>query len=475
MRARPTSLQKKTLSQWMGCARLIYNAKCEEQEYFFKFKCRFPALTGEVIPVDQRYSQFKTEASAFLKECPSEILRNSAVIWYQAMQRFFQGVAGRPVRKKKTGKNSIWLTKELFQLTQDPVSKTWTLFIGKKKNNIGLLSFEAHREFQLPASITISKSNGDYFVSFNYEDPRLSTKTQEELIEEFARLPEQQLLQKTVGLDRGVVIPVQSSAGESFDFTLEQKATLERKRIRIRKWQRRLSRQRLGSKRREKVKSRIAKAHRKIANIRMDFAHQTSRSLVGKKNEDGQVMDTSVQVFVMEDLKIKNMTKSPKAKPDEAVSGHYLPNQAAAKASLTQKILNSAWGLIATFLTYKANHAGKVFIKVSPRFSSQECAKCSHIHPDNRQTQSQFVCQNCGHAENADRNAAEVIKKRGVEKILKQNTCGTQESARGGTRKTSRVSKLKVQTRRNENRGKRRSDSERIPGSLPPAFYTQIS
>jgi putative transposase len=91
MRAWPTSYQKLTLSQWMGCSRLIYNGKCDEQEYFFKFKCRFPELTSEKIPVDQAYSHFKTEVSTFLNECPSEILRNSSVIWYQAMQRFFKG------------------------------------------------------------------------------------------------------------------------------------------------------------------------------------------------------------------------------------------------------------------------------------------------------------------------------------------------------------------------------------------------
>jgi hypothetical protein len=49
-------------------------------------------------------------------------------------------------------------------------------------------------------------------------------------------------------------------------------------------------------------------------------------------------------------------------------------------------------------------------------------------------------------------NAAEVIKKRGVEEILKQATLGIGESAHGRTRKTPKVSKLKAQTQRGENR-----------------------
>src|SRR5690242_1122163 len=102
------------------------------------------------------------------------------------MQRFFQGLSNRPVRKRKGNRESMWLTRELFQLTEDPISKEWKLFIGKKKNNIGFLSFEAHRDFQIPASITISKENGKYFVSFNFQDPNLNTKSKEELLAELA-------------------------------------------------------------------------------------------------------------------------------------------------------------------------------------------------------------------------------------------------------------------------------------------------
>jgi putative transposase len=464
MRAWPTSHQKQILSQWMGCARLIYNAKCEEQDYFFKFRCHSLSHTGAKIPLDQGYSQFKTDQSSFLKGCPSQILRNSSVIWYKSMQSFFKGLTQRPVRKKKGSRASIWVTRELFRLEKVEDTGKWRLFIGAERNNIGYLSFEAHREFLVPASLTISKNNGEYFVSFNYEDLKPNLKTQEELLLELSKKSKNELLKIAVGGDRGIVIPFQVSTGQSFDFSTEQKKTIEKKQRNIKKWQRRLTRQKLGSQRRNKVKREIAGAHGTIANVRKDFAHQTSRTLVGKKDKKGQVTENGIRIFAVEDLKIKNMTKSPEPKPDKQNPGLFVPNMAAAKAVLTQRILNSAWGKLVLFLSYKASQAGKVCIKVSPRFSSQECASCSHIHPDNRQTQSQFVCQKCGHTANADQNAAEVIKKRGVEEILKQVTRGMRESARGGTRKTPRAL-LKVQTRRSENRGRRRDDAELIPGS----------
>jgi putative transposase len=91
------------------------------------------------------------------------------------------------------------------------------------------------------------------YLSCSYEDVNLQTKTQEELMDQ------------TVGLDRGVIIPVQSSTGESFDFSPEQKRTMEKKQQGIKRWQRRLSRQQLTSNRRKKVKQKISKAHEKQA------------------------------------------------------------------------------------------------------------------------------------------------------------------------------------------------------------------
>jgi putative transposase len=52
---------------------------------------------------------------------------------------------------------------------------------------------------------------------------------------------------------------------------------------------------------------------------------------------------------------------------------------------------------------------------VAPQYSSQECRICGHTHQDNRPSQAAFVCQDCGHAENADHNAANVIMMRAIE------------------------------------------------------------
>ena len=111
----PNPEQEQILLQWIGCQRLIYNAKVQEDRYFRRFAQRMVGTAGEKIPVDQEYSRFITEKTAFLKRVSSQILRNGAVKFKQAYSRFFQKLGGRPKIKKKNGRQAVWITDELFQ------------------------------------------------------------------------------------------------------------------------------------------------------------------------------------------------------------------------------------------------------------------------------------------------------------------------------------------------------------------------
>ncbi len=44
LRAHPTSHQKLILSQWMGCARSIWNAKVEEERYYRTYARKYCAI-----------------------------------------------------------------------------------------------------------------------------------------------------------------------------------------------------------------------------------------------------------------------------------------------------------------------------------------------------------------------------------------------------------------------------------------------
>jgi len=223
MQAHPTLEQKITLSRWMGCARFIWNAKFDEDYYLSSFAKRY-LPTGTFPKIDQTFAQYKhPELSPWLSDCPSQILRNSAVNWHKTYKNFLKRLCGKPKRKRKSNVQSIHLTKELFRFEKctDGVLR---LFIGTKKNNIGYLSFKNHGSFKEPKSLYIKRVNAKYIISFCYEDG-IDESDFPNLEDHFAHVKEssrEELEAMTLGIDRGVKIPVQ--AGDvAFDFTQEQK------------------------------------------------------------------------------------------------------------------------------------------------------------------------------------------------------------------------------------------------------------
>ncbi|MGL6069634.1 zinc ribbon domain-containing protein [Craterilacuibacter sp.] len=76
--------------------------------------------------------------------------------------------------------------------------------------------------------------------------------------------------------------------------------------------------------------------------------------------------------------------------------------------------MQSAWGKTRDFAKYKSIRKNKLLIEIAPHHTSQECAHCGNIHPDNRLTQAEFICQCCGHKDHSDANASKVIAARGV-------------------------------------------------------------
>ena len=66
-------------------------------------------------------------------------------------------------------------------------------------------------------------------------------------------------------------------------------------------------------------------------------------------------MNDALDLYVFEDLNIRNMTKRPKAKRD--ANGQFLPNGRKAKAGLNQAILSSAWGEVVSFTRYNPHLA----------------------------------------------------------------------------------------------------------------------
>ena len=427
-RCYPTAAQEQTLLQWIGCQRSIYNAKVGEDRYFRTFARKSLAHVGQLAPIDQQYSHFKTDLTPWISSVPSIVLRNGTVLWKQAYSRYFSKLGGRPVAQKKHGKQSVWLTSELFTFT--PVVDIETgeitahrLHIGTKKFPVGVLRFTAHKEFKMPASLHISIHAGHWHISFNYDDGVIEPNDKE-TTDWLVQFNAQELRAMTVGLDRGVTLPLAGSDGQQFDFSAAQDKRLAAQDSHKKRWQKRQSRRKQGSARWVKAKRKVARYQRYGFEVRRDVAHKASHALA---------IDPRYKLYVFEALKVKNMTQ--RAKPKQDAQGRWINNGAAAKSGLNKAILASTWGRAKTFLQYKARRQGKLVIDVSPFYSSQECAACGHIHQDNRVSQSEFVCQRCGNTDHADHNAAKVIAMRGVTQLL-AGKCAKKEKKRCGILKS---------------------------------------
>jgi len=75
-------------------------------------------------------------------------------------------------------------------------------------------------------------------------------------------------------------------------------------------------------------------------------------------------------------------------------------------------ILDQGWSAFKMMLAYKLADRGGRVVEVNAAYTSQTCSACGCVNSANRLSQSDFACVNCGHAANADTNAAINILRR---------------------------------------------------------------
>ena len=432
--ARPDAVLLDILPRWIGSQRFIYNAKVEEDRLFsaqWRIERRHYPLTKIPTPLDQTYSHFKSdELTPWLSEVPSVVLRNGAFRWMTAKTRQLKGTAKAPRKRNPWNFDSVLLTSDVFRFVPHPQggcdkagNPRRRIEIGTRAKPMGFIDFDAKRPYALPKMLTVRKTaSGKWYVSFNFDETLdIVLRSESELAYELNGLSDDELQVRTLGIDRNVAAnKLATSDGRFHDLRDIETQRIERKEKRTRKYQRKMARQQKGSSNRRKTARKVAKMQGYGANVRKDFAHRTSRTL----------LDAGYDLYVFEDLNIKGMTKKPRAKQDEA--GRYLPNGRAAKKGLAKSILASAWGLTEQFLRYKAARKNALVVSVPAMYSSQECAECGHVAKENRKG-SRFKCVSCGHEDHADANASRNIRRRGIALIRSRAL----EGAGKAKRKTS--------------------------------------
>lgn len=205
-----------------------------------------------------------------------------------------------------------------------------------------------------------------------------------------------------LGIDYGIYVPFALSDGEMIYHPFDYLKWEKRRKF----YGKQLSKKVKGSSNWKKAKLQLARHYEKMTNRRSHFLQTLTTEL----------SNSNYKAIVLEDLKMKNMSKKPKPKKREEGEG-FEQNGSKRKAGLNRKLLNGAFGEFKRMLEYKCAEKGIHLIYVDPKFTSQKCPSCGHVDKENRdrKIQHKFLCVECGHADNADVNAAHNIKNKGLE------------------------------------------------------------
>jgi putative transposase len=322
-RVYPTRIQQQVLKRWIGTQRYIYNQKVEELDYQLrlkaigKFSNRFEAPEETYCQWDQSFSKYQNSAP-WMRQIPSFVRRNGCSRFKAAMSKWSSGTARKPQYKTRNSTQSVLLTAESFSMhtVECDGEQEAKLFLGPKSENYGVLKWVAHRGFKEPRQISITQEpDGKWFVGFNFK------------AKEWVPTPQSpKTLSEVMGFDRGVVNPVTDNTGRFYDLTEAEKTKLVRRDKKRARLQVQLTRQKNGSKRRAKIKQKIAATHAKDRRLRTAVAHRISNHIVV------QAVERGCKAVGFEDLRLANMTRLARPKRDPLELDHYLPNNGAANA-----------------------------------------------------------------------------------------------------------------------------------------------
>lgn len=371
----PTPEQAHVLCDTLEVCRRLYNNalaeridayKQEGRTVTFAEQCRqLPLLKARAQPLASLYAQ---------------VAQNCLKRLDRAYQNFFRRVkagtekAGFP-RFKGTGRYRSfcyphWGTAVHILNAANPAEsrKSHLLHLSK----IGDIAIRLHRPLQgTPKTCTIThKADGWYATIACEVEPEPLPAT---------------------GREVGVDVGLENFATFSDDTpVIPNSQPLQQAQASLRKSQKRLERRTrrdkngkllpCQSRRRDKAKTLLAKAHQRVARARLDFIHKIVHDLLAR-------YDT----LYIEKLNITGMLKN-----------HHL----------ARAIADVGWGLFFSVLKSQAARAVRRVVEVCPRNTSQNCSRCGEYVPKALSCRI-HSCPYCGLVLHRDVNAARNIHNKG--------------------------------------------------------------
>lgn len=360
VRIYPTKEQEQKLWQSVGTARFIYNYTLAKQEENYKNGGKF--ISDGIIR--KELTQLKKSELIWLNEVSNNVTKQAVKDACNAYKRFFKGLAKKPKFKiRKKSKPSFY-------------NDTSKLKVKKKKVLIEKVGWIKTNE-QIPIDVKYNNPRVTYDNKYWYISVGVEVdKKQEELTD------------ISLGIDLGLKDLAVCSDGKVFK-NINKTKEVKNLEKRLKQKQRQISRkyeinkikkggscQFIKTKNIEKLENTTKLMHRKLTNIRDNYIHQVTTSIV----------KTKPYRIVIEDLNVSGMIKNK---------------------HLSDSVRKQCFNKFRQYITYKAELYG-IGLVIADRFypSSKTCSECGSIKKDLKLKDRVYRCPHCGVVIDRDYNAS---------------------------------------------------------------------
>ena len=356
VRLYPNELQEQKLWQSVGTARFIYNWTLKRQEENYKNGGKF--ISDGVLR--KEITKLKKNELSWLNEVSNNVAKQAVKDACNAYKRFFKGLSNKP--KFKTRKKS----KKSFY--NDNVK------LKVKEGNLVLIE-----------KVGWIKTNEQLPIGVKYTNPRISYDNKYWYISVGIEKEEvqEELTYISLGIDLGLKNLAICSDGTIYK-NINKTYVVKKIEKRLKRLQRQVSKKYEKNKKGKeyvktkniiKLEKQIQQTHRKLANIRNNYLHQTTTSIV----------KTKPYRIVIEDLNVKGMMKNK---------------------HLSDAIRKQGFYEFKRQLEYKCKFRG-IELVIADRFypSSKNCSQCGKIKNDLKLKDRVYKCS-CGLNIDRDLNAS---------------------------------------------------------------------
>ena len=360
---RTTPEQRGAFRRWAGCARYIYNWALNQR--IEAYEEREESLSA--YAQDKAVTQLKKdEDHEWLSEPPRRVLYYAIQDLDQAFQNFFRRVKngetpGFPRFKSKgrcTPSCSVYGTGIKVERSRIRLPKLGWVRLEEK----GYIPTDAEKY----GRVTVSRDVDKWYISVATEVAAPSTNGQS----------------GTLYVHPGVREWISMSNEESLDLPTDRLDFYE---ARMRRQQRKLSRKEKGSNNRAKMKTKLAKTHRRIRNIRKDATHKATAYICYALHPERLV----VQDWDIRSMLTQQMDDVPRA----------------VRRRIRRHIANANMSEMLRQLEYKSEWANIDHVQLSQDIPvSKRCSECMSVN-DDFGAEETFVCPSCGVVIDREKNA----------------------------------------------------------------------